>query len=533
MASLDFSHAQLPRLAPLEHSYAENAVEADLRRLFLDLFNTHLAAGTFDVNVLGAAHLGSFDLVRRAVNTDGLVLMQGDREEAATRYLYRAWKSGDGQGRGLHFLRTYLQMLFPNLCQVDQLWHDKNLPYPTGLVSSQPRFSWWLHQIGEAGLKLDGTWGVGRRIQNADESRANRAIDTSLMYLTSRIEIVLDFSVNVRSVASLMHIIRSVIPARLLPVFRFWLRIVLHVQILASSRLLMQKDVRMRYPWCGRVIGASDDVRWTLGRDGEALRLPQPFGTFRLGEVRGGKSVWRLHNCRIESEALLQSATSASAYRLPALGQQGQQTPRSLDGSWRLGGRSLHIASAARVQKHIEIPVKTTLETTFHEHHTIAYPATPARLGAKVRLTRWRRLDGRWRVGGLIQRRPFGFALQRTVPILAEGAAAIQSASEAWVNPERLTLPVATKLAARPRTLNGGWFLGAGNRLGRFRLDGRPLRAMKLTVCPRLGQFSVMSEIPGAVYAAAEHVRRLRLNGDWRVGGPAAPEFTFKVIKAF
>ena len=107
--SLDFSNAQLPRLLPLEASFSENDVEADLKQMFLDIFGSTLAADVFDVNVLGAAHLGSFDLVRKAVNTDGLVLLQGDREEAATRYLYRAWKSGDVQGRGLHFLRTYLQ----------------------------------------------------------------------------------------------------------------------------------------------------------------------------------------------------------------------------------------------------------------------------------------------------------------------------------------------------------------------------------------------------------------------------------------
>ena len=90
--SLDFSNAQLPRLLPLEASFSENDVEADLKHMFLDIFGSTLAADVFDVNVLGAAHLGSFDLVRKAVNTDGLVLLQGDREEAATRYLYRAWK---------------------------------------------------------------------------------------------------------------------------------------------------------------------------------------------------------------------------------------------------------------------------------------------------------------------------------------------------------------------------------------------------------------------------------------------------------
>ena len=150
--SLDFQNAQLPRLTPLEGSFAETEVEADLKRLFLDLFGTNLAGNSFYANVLGAAHLGSLDLVRKAVNTDGLVLLQGDREEAATRYLYRAWKSGDVQGRGLHFLRTYLQMLFPNECEVEQLWHDKESPYPTALYTTKPSFAWWLHQVGVDGV---------------------------------------------------------------------------------------------------------------------------------------------------------------------------------------------------------------------------------------------------------------------------------------------------------------------------------------------------------------------------------------------
>lgn len=525
--SLDFSNAQLPRLLPLENSYTENEVEADLKQLFLDLFNDHLAADTFDVNVLGAAHLGSFDLVRKAVNADGLVLMQGDREEAATRYLYRAWKSGDVQGRGLHFLRTYLQMLFPNLCQVDQLWHDKAMPYPTGLYPSTPRFSWWLHQIGEPGLKLDGTWGVGRRILNADESRADRPIDTDQMYLTSRVEIVLDFSVNVRSIASLMHIIRSVIPARLLPVFRFWLNFVLYVEILASSSLLMQKNSRMRYPWCGRVIGDSTDVRWKLGKDGALVKLPQPFGSFRLGETRGGKSVWHLKGCRIQSTALMESKASALIYRLPKLGE----TDRRVDGTWRLGGRSLYVGSHAAMQKRIEMAAPAGLVTTFHDKHQIKYPATPARLGSVARLAPWRRLDGRWRVGEKSVRRPFGFAIERDEAFLAEGALGMSSTASAWAIPEKLARPAATKLKGTARKLNGAWFLGAENRIGHFPLDGRRLRAMKMTQYPRIGHFTVAADIPGDVEYASGEVRRLRLDGAWRVGGPAAPEFKLEVFK--
>ncbi|MGE4341171.1 MAG: hypothetical protein AB7E55_35275, partial [Pigmentiphaga sp.] len=138
-----FQNAQVPGLEPLRRSAAANAVEDDLRRLFCDLYDRLFADKAFDANVLGAAHLGSLDLVRRSINSDGLVLMQGDRESSATRYLYRAWKAGDGQGRGLHFLRTYLQVLFPNACEVNQLWQDREYPYTKALYSPRPIFAWW------------------------------------------------------------------------------------------------------------------------------------------------------------------------------------------------------------------------------------------------------------------------------------------------------------------------------------------------------------------------------------------------------
>lgn len=133
VGAFDFTNAQLPGLVPLRNSFAVDEIEADLKRLFLDLFTEHLATTAFDANVLGAPHLGTMDLVRRMVNTDGLVLLRGDREESATRYVYRAWASRNVQGRGLHFLRTYLQMQFPNSSEAYQLWQDKSVPYPTRL----------------------------------------------------------------------------------------------------------------------------------------------------------------------------------------------------------------------------------------------------------------------------------------------------------------------------------------------------------------------------------------------------------------
>ena len=404
---LDSLATQLPRLLPLEASFAAGEIEADLKQMFLDLFESHLAASAFDVNVLGAAHLGSFDLVRRAVNADGLVLLQGDREETATRYLYRAWKSGAGQGRGLHFLRTYLQMLLPNQCEVEQLWQDSAYEYPTALYSAKPSATWWLHQVGEPGLKLDGSWGVGRRIADADESRANRQPDTTGMYLTSRIMISLGFDVDTQSVAKLIGIVKSVIPARLVPAFRFWLTAVFICKVTADYSLWMRKRIEARYPWCGRVISDAPSARWQLGVDGEPARLPAPFGSFQVGRLYGQKSNWRLHSCRADGSVTAVINGSAQAWRvetLPAERRAQELSPaptklyrrtRRLDGTWTIG-TGVHIGhfrlgSGQRlgVRKMTEFPRFGEFKIRDHQHF-IDLPEPSARLT----------LSGNWKLGG-------------------------------------------------------------------------------------------------------------------------------------
>lgn len=177
---MDFSNAQLPSLKPLQHSFAVDDVENDLRNLFIDLFETMMAAQTFDANVLGAAQLGSLDLVRKVVNSDGLVLLEGDREETATRYLYKAWKSRNNQGRGLHFLQTYLQLLFPNASHVEQLAQAKAFDYPTKLIYA---------------------------LSSSSETH----------YWTSRIRVLIDSTKTTWALIDKMHpVLRSIIPARFL-----------------------------------------------------------------------------------------------------------------------------------------------------------------------------------------------------------------------------------------------------------------------------------------------------------------------------
>lgn len=231
----DFANAELPSLVPLQNSFAADEVEQEIKDLVLQVFHETLAAEMFDVNVLGAAHLGSFDLVRRVITNDGLALLQGDREEPSVRYLYRAWIARDNEARGMHFLRAYLQTLFPNVCSVEQMWQDKAVEYPYGLHTS-----------------LD------------DE---NFVIDPSKMYLTSRVEIALDLTVATRSITTLTDIFRSILPARLVPQFRFWLIFNVRIDYQVKTQLFMEKASDVWMPWQTLLVTERPTALWYLGRD--------------------------------------------------------------------------------------------------------------------------------------------------------------------------------------------------------------------------------------------------------------------------
>ncbi len=181
---MDFINAELPSLKPLRNSFTVDDIEDQLRNMFIDLFDNFLARDAFDANVLGAAHLGSFDLVKRTINKDGLVLLPGNLYEPATRYIYRAWKATNLQGRGLHFLRTYLQNMY-----------------------------------------ADGSWSVDQQMQltagtypNDLSNVADTGSDTN-KYLTSRIKINLKAKIGeITDTSKITNIMASILPARFVPI---------------------------------------------------------------------------------------------------------------------------------------------------------------------------------------------------------------------------------------------------------------------------------------------------------------------------
>lgn len=126
-----------PTLGPLVNSAGTSAsefaeIEAELKQIFLDLFSTYLRASERDLNVYGAAHLGSLDLLTKRIKEDGLAVFGDDTN--AVEYLYRAWNFRNSK-RGMIFLQTYLQLLWQNSFIIDQLWQQKGVAYPTALFT--------------------------------------------------------------------------------------------------------------------------------------------------------------------------------------------------------------------------------------------------------------------------------------------------------------------------------------------------------------------------------------------------------------
>jgi phage tail P2-like protein len=370
-------------------------------------------------------------------------------------------------------------------------------------------------------LRLDGAWRLDSTMQISPvELYAN--LPQIQHWAQFIVRANLADAVRAENFALLRHLVEKWKPARSWPLFMFWLMFVLEVRVQASAALQLDKQIGARYPWSGRTI--SDAMRWPLGRDGTPVTLPQALGTFRLGERRGAISAWRLKGGRVDSNTLMHSTAAASVYRLPQLAE----TDLRLNGTWRIGARIAAAASHSGITAASSIAAPQTVTVTHHTSMRIDYPATPAKLGARTRLAAWRRLDGRWAVGSTVTARPFGFALRREEAILVEASTAMASTSGSYVSPERLTRRAPIKMAPTVRRLDGSWHPGAENRIGRFRLDGRRLRAHHFVTCPRIGSFAVMQ---GASGIEESLKRRLHLNGAWRLGGHAAPQFHINIIK--
>lgn len=120
-----------PELLPLYYSHVADQLEHELKQLFIQLFDTYIRADERYVNALGSPQLGVRELVEQSLAADGLSIYRGATGPGS--YLLRAWRAHNPK-RGLHLLKSYLQLLWPNVWTAHQMWQDKGEVYPTELV---------------------------------------------------------------------------------------------------------------------------------------------------------------------------------------------------------------------------------------------------------------------------------------------------------------------------------------------------------------------------------------------------------------
>lgn len=118
---------------PLLNSFTNGEVEADLQALFVRLYEETLATVDDEVNVYGAPHLGTLELIRRNLAQDGISVLNNVTEDGL-RYLFRAWRFQNPR-RGTHFLETYLRVLFGDVYEINQLYQKIGGVYPNDLVT--------------------------------------------------------------------------------------------------------------------------------------------------------------------------------------------------------------------------------------------------------------------------------------------------------------------------------------------------------------------------------------------------------------
>lgn len=109
-----------PNFEPLRQSFEYDQLEAELKALFIKLFEDHMRAAERRLNLYGMPHLGDIELIESAMKDAGLAVLR--RNTTRSGFLLKAARSRNPR-RGLHFLRQYLQSVWPNVWMVEPLWH--------------------------------------------------------------------------------------------------------------------------------------------------------------------------------------------------------------------------------------------------------------------------------------------------------------------------------------------------------------------------------------------------------------------------
>jgi hypothetical protein len=175
-------HSVIPHaLEPLKQSWEASQYEADLKALFMQVYESMLRIKFNQINTYGMGHAGDFEVLERLAKQDGIAAYRVAGKDPNIRALYRGWKAHNPR-RGTEFLKYYLQLLFPNQWRVEQLYQKAAAVYPLDLSA----------------------------VKRAGDFRTSRILVT----------IVSQSATDAQVLALIMPSLRSVIPARLMALIR-------------------------------------------------------------------------------------------------------------------------------------------------------------------------------------------------------------------------------------------------------------------------------------------------------------------------
>lgn len=172
---------------PILASHAYDDLERAMQQVFAALLDNHRPADNTVLSELaqmheyGASFLGGHTVIERFTKLNGLAVLRRENGELADRIMaiiLSQWL-GMASERGLAFLQFVLDMLYPKQNKVTQLWHSKDraLEYPNYLFAEP----------------------------------------TNERFLTSRVRVMLDYSIDIKELAELAPTLSRLVPWHVVP----------------------------------------------------------------------------------------------------------------------------------------------------------------------------------------------------------------------------------------------------------------------------------------------------------------------------
>lgn len=125
-------------LTPLIGSHNDADFGEQLKQLTSKVFVKLLGKQASRVNLSSVPWLSDIDQLRQLLHKDGISLLTNAADDQRVKHFYKAWIAKNGQGRGLHLLRLFLNLMYAGNTQVvaltvSQLYQDSTKSYPTAL----------------------------------------------------------------------------------------------------------------------------------------------------------------------------------------------------------------------------------------------------------------------------------------------------------------------------------------------------------------------------------------------------------------